>query len=255
MTGSPTWLARFGMRSASLRASRGRGFTLIEVMVVVAALGILAAVVVAKYRGATVSPPPHNIAREIVDHMEQARKTAAAKKADVWVIFYPGFSRRSDSLSSGRGAYFIFENPTRDFNAAEKTTEAGALRYRQGLGVDFDPVAKVTDGPNGKVTASDLMEEYKWKVRFRVNVADLALGPTEAPFPAMKITHACTWCSEGRGAVVFTPDGKFSFVDGVGNPVDSENHTQTITLTTDGTRKTSVIAMNSADGKIAAFQK
>jgi hypothetical protein len=71
----------------------------------------------------------------------------------------------------------------------------------------------------------------------------------------MPIKQACPWCTEGRGAVVFNPEGKFTFVDGLGNAVDPENHTETITLTTDGTRKTSVIAMNSADGKIAAFQK
>lgn len=234
---------------------RSQGFTLIEVMVVVAALGIIAAVVIAKYRGATVSPPPHNIAREIVETMEQAKKTAAAKKADVWVLFYPGFSRRSDSLSSGRGAYFVFENPTRDFNATTKSGTEGALFYRAGVGVDFDPVARQTDGPNGKVTASDLMEEYKWKIRFRVTSATLALGPEEAPFPAMPIKQACSFCTEGRGAVVFTPEGTFSFVDGLGNTVDSELKTQTIVLTTDGTRKTSVIAMNNATGKIAAFQK
>lgn len=233
---------------------RRSGFTLIEAMVVIAGLGIIAAVVIAKYQQMTVSPPPHNIARELVDVMERAKKTAAEKKIDVWVLMYPGFSRRSDSLSSGRGAFFVFEDQKRDFNATAKSGE-GAVYYRPGVGIDFDPVARVVAGSNGKVTDSDYMEEYKSKIRFRVMNATLALGPAEAPFPPMPIKAACSFCSSGRGAVVFTPEGQFHFVDGEGDAVDNEQHTQTLALYTDGTRKASVVAMSSATGKIAAFQK
>lgn len=230
---------------------RKKGFTLIEAMVLIATIGIVAAVARATYQKAFSEIPPHNAAKDIAEEIEKARTVAAKNGSDVWFVFYPAFNHRGNTANAGRGAFFIFEDTKHDFNAEKG--DAPNLYYRENVGKQFDPVADATTGPNGKVIDTLYIEDYGDKLRVRLPRGKIDMGLNEGAFKGLNITKACSFCTPGgRGAIKVTPDKALSFFDGDGVAVDASTP-QTITVISDGTKRTSVVGF--AGGVVSAFKK
>ncbi len=230
---------------------RKKGFTLIEAMVIIASLGLIAAVVRATYQKAFSEVPPHNAAKDIAEEIEKGRVVAAKNGSDVWFVFYPAFNHRGNTSNAGRGAVFIFEDTRHDFNA--ETGTAPNLYYRENVGKAFDPIADATTGPNGKLIDTIFIEDYGDKLRVRLPRGKIDMGLDEGAFKGLNITKSCSFCTPGgRGAIKVSADKSIQFFDGDGVAVDASTP-QTLTIISDGTKRTSIVGI--AGGVVSAFKK
>lgn len=225
-----------------------RGFTLIEMMVVVGIVGILAALSVSTYIGIGRRAAPQNAAYDLSAALSRARARAVERSSNVYLVVFPQASR--NGTGAGQGAWVLYEDIRNSFSLAAVTTPGA-----------------IVNSANGTVLARGWMEDYPAKNA----TLDLPAGgsPAEAnnkvdsPFPQetmanirsrLGATRGCAFCSGSgqsmRGAVLFTPEGGARFIRDDGTQytgtdlVTRRNVPAVITLTdkpTSGTNQRSFI--------------
>lgn len=176
-----------------------RGFTLLEMMIVLAIVGVITAMAVATYSGIGRRAAPQNAAYDFSSALSQARSRAAERNANVWVVIFPGAGR---SGAAGNGAWVMYEDYSLTFGLASNTTPES-----------------IVDSGNSRVLERKFLDDYAGKnAKFGVGQSGTAAyqATIGAPFPSTATPNACNFCSDSgaaaRGAIVFSPDGNARFV-------------------------------------------
>ncbi len=213
-----------------MRAGPQRGFTLVEMVTVVAILGILATLTIGGMQGLSARSGPVNASQDLLTIASSAKLRALSSGNDVWLIVYPGLAR---SGGEGLGAYYVFEDRVGDFLAHGYS--------------DFSPdnTAPVSQS---RLQESVFLEDYSPRgVRF---------APTDgAKLPApfnLDVNQPCSFCTAGgRGAVIFAAEGSARFVDGSGAGVPGSAHF--LALRTTGPRPAYALAIGRATGFLGLY--
>lgn len=185
-----------------------RGFTLLELVVVLAIVGVLAALAGLSWNGVRARVATQNAAYELGSAISTARARAAARGHDVWLILFPGSGREGP----GPGAYFLYDDPELSFGRA--AGPPGELKY-----VDFSPLKTKGSAGKGRMLEAFHLEDLPGD---RTKFAAPADATFKAPFNGLgKVTAACSFCTAGKGAIVFSASGSARFIDGNGAPVDA----------------------------------
>jgi prepilin-type N-terminal cleavage/methylation domain-containing protein len=203
-----------------------RGFSLIEIMIVVAILGVLAGLSVAAYGRIGAASAPRNAINDLSSSLLRARTMAVENQSDVYFIVYPTSTAAGVTATSagGHGAYFLYEDKAGTFNLAASTTST-SVYYRTGTGgVAFVPSLAFVSGTTfaeGRVIDKTYLDDYAGKNVVFDKPTGLAMTASEAPFSGLTLGSACTFCTGDplRGAIVFSGDGTARFINGDGDPV------------------------------------
>ncbi len=247
-----------------------RGVTLIEIMVVIAIIGVLTTLSIASYSQIGAASAPRNAINDLSAQLVRARNRAAESQADVWVIVYPTFHKQTladptaNAATGGPGAYFLYEDKSMGFNRPTGGSSTEVYYQTGATGIDFDPVAKTISGTTsleGKLIDEVYFDDYPGKnVTFGLPAATLALTAKQAPFNGVTLSSACTFCSGTplRGAVVFSPDGSARFVDSAGLTVASagataQSRAHALTLKNSLNTRVYVVGISAPTAYIAAY--
>lgn len=208
-------------------------------MVVVAIIAILASMAVAAYGRIGASSAPRNAINDLTASLTRARNAATENQSDVWVIFYPTYDRRTNALTGGPGAYFLYEDKAGRFNVASGGVATEVYYRTTAGGVSFDPVANTLFGSTsveGRLIDSVFLDDYPGNnVVFALPTGGVTMTAKEAPFTGLAVGSACTFCSANRGAIIFSAEGSARFVDGTGtavaaNGAGAANRAQALTI-------------------------
>jgi prepilin-type N-terminal cleavage/methylation domain-containing protein len=205
-------------------ASR-RGFTIIEVMVVVAIMGVLAALAAAAFGRQKPRQQLDQAALELRALMFGARQTALSTGQPVVLMIFP-----NQLTGKGRGRLVLYRDGDFAF-----FTAAGAPNF-----ASFIPQAQPT-GPR-----SEVMEVLDLESGVTIG-PPAGMGPAAvmpAPYDDIPINTACAFCTGalGRGAIAFQPDGSVDFHAGIGPAIGTLPQGASLSLTqadaaeTDGSR-------------------
>ncbi len=179
-----------------------RGFTLIEMMVVVAIIGVIAAMTLFLFGRQKGRQQVDQFALEVRALMVGARQTAQGTGTPVALLVFP-----NQVTAQGTGRLILYRDG--DFSLF---SGAAAVNLE-----NMDPAAPVADA------RSEVLET--------IDLADgLVIGPANgqgtgavmpAPFAGIAIDVACPFCTGagGRGAVIFQPNGSVTFQDRNGPPL------------------------------------
>ncbi|MBK9516517.1 MAG: prepilin-type N-terminal cleavage/methylation domain-containing protein [Anaeromyxobacter sp.] len=187
------------------RDRRARGFTLIEMMVVVALIGILAALAYAGFAGQKRRQRLTGTTVEFQALLFGARQTALANGTQVVLMVFPDHV----NTLGGTGRFVLYEDADLDFFSAAAGVNFGG----------FDPAAPAGAGPRGVVLETyDLPDGLVVGPPSGLGVA--AVMP--APFAGIAVNVDCSFCTGAgrRGAIAFQPLGTASFHDDNGPPLD-----------------------------------
>lgn len=236
------------MRSPTSRdaVAQARGFTILELIVVIAIVGVLAALSLAALSRINTRVAPQNAAYEFSSMLSKARSRALQRNSDVWLVVYPNLTRTG---GKGKGAFFIFEDPDGDFGT----------HY---AGLAFDPLADSLPGRVRRIESIFLEDLGGRHVGFCVN------GTPTFPEPYASLTpKPCSFCGGGdtdenrRGAVVFRAEGGARFVDNENNPIaplpGPAGNSATIALcSTDSTQQQNyLMAISGLTGFVGIYKK
>ncbi len=209
---------------------RTRGVTLLEIMVVVAIIGIIGSLAVTTTEGLRARTAPRNAAADFSSALSMARARATERGSDVWVIVYP--SRGLTTGSTGNGAWFIYEDPDVNFGragAGDCSGSTGAVCNFQAFNPPdaIYPPAVSADSSDRLIDRDYLNRAARENVRFG-NGSDPSVvftqpfGASGTGLNATAVKKDCSFCSgtgaTRRGAIIFNGDGAARFVDGDGVP-------------------------------------
>ncbi|MCP3138953.1 pilus assembly FimT family protein [Pyxidicoccus xibeiensis] len=185
-----------------------RGLTMLELSVVLAIIGVLAALSFATYERLSVRTGPQNAAADLSGALSEARARAVDRQAEVWLIIYPDIDDQGVA-GQGSGGWFLVEDRRRDFGSTS-APPAGHLRY-----ATFTPPGAVEPSPDqGSLVDAIYMDDYtRRSVRFGSTGQLVWDGVFAGLAPS-----ACSFCTgtPRRGAIVFREDGSARLVDGAG---------------------------------------
>jgi prepilin-type N-terminal cleavage/methylation domain-containing protein len=179
--------------------TRQRGFTMVEMMVVVLIIGTLATLAWAAFGRQKPRQTLNGFSAELGALLHASRQNAFASGFPVVVMFFP-----DQATPLGTGRIIIYQEGSGTFFSA-----AGAPNFGT-----YDPVARPV-GPQSEVT-----EVLDVPFGVVIGPADgqgaAALMP--APYAGIPINTACVFCTgtNRRGAIVFDPTGSVSFHDANG---------------------------------------
>jgi prepilin-type N-terminal cleavage/methylation domain-containing protein len=178
---------------------QSRGFTLLEVVIVVAIIGIVAALAASSFTRQRPRSNLSNAASELQSIIHNARMTALATGHDVDVLVFP----TSSGVTGSIGRVIVYEDGNFDFFSATATVkftgyDPTVLKYgtRSQVVTTFDLPNGIVFGPDGGRGAS---------------------APLPAPLDGVDVTKACTFCDAGsppRGAIRFDSRGRAAFYKG-----------------------------------------
>lgn len=194
---------------------RSKGFTLVELMVVVAIVSVITALSVSTYAGISERTAPQNAAYDLSAAFSKARARSAERNANVWLIIWPSTGKGG---VTGNGAWALYE----DFDGSFK------------LNTVSSPEGLTSSGQN-RVLQTEFLDNYpKKNVKFGVPASSsaartgLQLDKSTAADNAAKnailsdsdLGDGCNFCdgsgATARGAIIFTPDGEARFVNSSG---------------------------------------
>lgn len=192
------------------RDRRARGFTLIEMMVVVALIGILAALAYAGFAGQKRRQRLTGTTVEFQALLFGARQTALANGTQVVLMVFP------DQVNplGGTGRFVLYEDAGLDFFSAAAGVNFGG----------YDPVNPAPPLAGGGLGRLPEFETYDLPDGLVVGpvtgLGAAALMP--APFAGIAVNVDCSFCTGAgrRGAIAFQPLGTATFHDDNGPPLD-----------------------------------
>ncbi|MFL5355160.1 Tfp pilus assembly protein FimT/FimU [Archangium sp.] len=228
-------------------ARRARGFTLLEVMIVVAILGVLTALSVVTYDAVGNRGALQNAAFDLQSTMSVARTRAMSRGYPVWVVFFSSANRKGQT--GGDGAFMVVEDRSSRFVRNPVTLYSLELKPTATSSRD-ELTGQVVE--SGEVSSVYFLDDYNKKVRFGA-LKPGRVGLFGAPFTALAV-QTCSFCSAAgslQGAIAFSPDGGARFYDGGGNPVSGTNHSLALS-SVDGLKQ-QIFAISGPSGYIAAF--
>ena len=190
-----------------------RGFTLLEVMIAVAIIGIVAALSASTLSGVGARNAKQNAVNDIYSVLQMAR-ARAQNNSDVYVIVYPTM-QKNGTATGGNGAIFVYEDGNGDFRTNTGTCDGSGQCGWAAFSPPNAVKAGVFSATNpDKLLASIYLSDYpKSNVQF-------AAGSHvwTAPFSGIGSaadTNGCSFCSGSKGAILFT-DNQVVFLDSAG---------------------------------------
>jgi len=208
------------MRSfPALKTGRRSGVTLIEIMVVVAILGVITAMAATTAQKMGARNATQNAASDIGSVLQQSRVLAEQRGSNVVVMVYPTFNKTGPSLTGGRGALFVYEDANGDFMTSNGacdgsgTTDCGYT--------NFNPVSGLivpTTSTRDRLIQKIYLEDYPNK-NVKFGNATSAASTWPLPFAGLDdsaIVNGCTFCSSNKGTIIITGDQEIQFLDGAG---------------------------------------
>lgn len=205
---------------------RTRGFTLLEIMIVVAIIGILASMSIATMEEGRSRTAPRNAAAELSAAISLAKNRAMERGSDVWLIIYP--NRSTDLTTAGNGAWFLYDDADVNFGVTGVKdcdgTAGSTCNYET-----FLPPNKIHPPPISATSFDKLLDSSYFDQAAKKNVkfgngsdTTVVWGEPFATALNAAVAKDCTFCTgtgiARRGAIVFNGDGAARFVDGSGNP-------------------------------------
>jgi prepilin-type N-terminal cleavage/methylation domain-containing protein len=212
------------------RTRESQGFTLIEAMVVVAVIGIVAALAYSSLSRSRPRAQLAGVANELQALMYRARQEALARGRDVAVVFYP-----AATTPDGQGRILLVADEVGGFMAG--TAPAGAVDY-----------CTMTPTRTPDILAQiDLPRDLRIAAPARAQAFPFPYGLVAAP------TAGCAFCTGTvpgggtRGAVRYDSRGRAAFFADCGVPAAFPNGAS-VALTSTALRGSRVLAVPPTGG-------
>lgn len=188
------------MRSRRLATAPAAGFTIIELAIVIAIIGIIAAIAGSYMSRSTTRANLANATTELQALLHQARQSALATGNPVGVLLYTSYSPPAALGSpSSIGYVIVYQDACFDFFTGGGTCGIGYGSY--------NPAVLATGG--NSVVLDTLTLPYGVLVGPATGIGSSAV--LAAPLNNVPVNTACSFCGTTGGAVQFDPRGQATF--------------------------------------------